>query len=154
MADSLTSVPEFDTVIVGGGTAGCLLANRLSADAGRRVLLLEAGGDNDAFWLKVPIGYRYTIGDPRYDWCFQTAPEPQLGGRSISHPRGRVLGGSSELNGMFQIRGQAADFDDWRDMGCTGWGWQDVLPFFKAHENFEPGESPEHGTREIGRAHV
>ena len=136
---------EFDYIIVGAGTSGCLLANRLSQDPSRRVLLLEAGGENNAFWLKVPIGYRYTIGDSRYDWRFQSTPDPNINNRSISHPRGKVIGGSSELNGMFQIRGQAADFDDWRDLGCSGWGWNDVLPYFRKLETDNDFSDDGHG---------
>jgi choline dehydrogenase-like flavoprotein len=109
------------------------------------VLVLEAGGADRSIWLHVPIGYRYTIGDPRYDWCFQTQAEPGLKDRTISHPRGKVIGGSSAINGMFQIRGQAADFDHWRQLGLDGWGWDDVLPHFKAHEDFELGAGASHG---------
>ena len=145
MSNSSNGADRFDYIIVGAGSAGCLLANRLSADPGTRVLLLEAGGADRSIWLHVPIGYRYTIGNPRYDWCFQTQAEPGLKGRSINHPRGKVIGGSSAINGMFQIRGQAADFDHWRQLGLDGWGWDDVLPCFKAHEDFELGASAHHG---------
>jgi choline dehydrogenase len=146
MSKASSGAAQFDYIIVGAGSAGCLLANRLSADPANRVLLIEAGGDERSIWLHIPIGYRYTIGNPRYDWCFQSAEEPELKGRSIPHPRGKVLGGSSAINGMFQIRGQAADFDHWRQLGLEKWGWDDVLPYFKAHEDYELGASAAHGT--------
>src|SRR5690606_3577992 len=121
---------DWDYVIVGAGTAGCLLANRLSADPGKRVLLLEAGGSDTYHWIRIPVGYLYCIGNPRTDWCFRTEPEAGLGGRSILYPRGKVLGGCSSINGMIYMRGQRQDYDRWRQMGCTGWGWDDVLPWF------------------------
>ncbi len=125
----------YDYVIVGGGTAGCLLANRLSADATARVLLIEAGGKDDWIWTKIPIGYLYSFGNPKVDWCFSTAPEPGLNGRSLGYPRGRVLGGCSSINGMIYMRGQARDYDLWRQTGCEGWAWDDVLPYFLRHED-------------------
>ena len=135
---------QFDYVIVGAGTAGCLLANRLSAHG--RVLLLEAGGRDNYFWIHVPMGYLYCIGNPRTDWGFRTRAEPGLGGRSLGYPRGRVLGGCSSINGMIYMRGQAADYDQWRQMGCVGWGWDDVLPLFRRHEDYFAGTSEAHGT--------
>ena len=126
---------EWDYVVVGAGTAGCLLANRLSADPAARVLLLEAGGRDDYYWIHIPVGYLYCIGNPRTDWCFKTEPEAGLGGRSILYPRGKVLGGCSSINGMIYMRGQRQDYDRWRQMGCVGWGWDEVLPFFLAHED-------------------
>jgi choline dehydrogenase-like flavoprotein len=126
---------EFDYIIVGAGTAGCLLANRLSADPGTRVLLLEAGGKDNYHWIHIPVGYLYLMGNPRADWGFKLAPEPGLNGRALSYPRGRVLGGCSSINGMIYMRGQARDYDGWRQMGNTGWGWDDVLPFFLKHED-------------------
>ena len=125
----------YDYVIVGGGTAGCLLANRLSVDATARVLLIEAGGKDDWIWTKIPIGYLYSFGNPKVDWCFSTAPEPGLNGRSLGYPRGRVLGGCSSINGMIYMRGQARDYDLWRQSGCEGWAWDDVLPYFLRHED-------------------
>ena len=130
---------RWDYVIVGAGTAGCLLANRLSEDPGNRVLLLEAGGNDSYPWIHIPVGYLYCIGNPRTDWGFQTDPEPGLGGRSILYPRGKVLGGCSSINGMIYMRGQAQDYDTWRQAGCTGWGWDDVLPYFLQHEDHYEG---------------
>ena len=127
---------EFDYIIAGGGAAGCLLANRLSANPAHQVLLLEAGGASDSIWFRIPVGYRYTIGNPASDWCLTGTAEPGLNQRVLKHPRGKVLGGSTAINGMVAIRGQAADYDAWRDSGLTGWGWRDVLPFFKQHEDY------------------
>ncbi len=117
---------DYDIVIAGAGSAGCVLAARLSEDPRNRVLLIEAGGRDDYPWIHIPIGYLYCIGNPRTDWMYRTAPEPGLGGRSLLYPRGRVLGGCSSINGMLYVRGQSADYDGWRQMGCTGWGWDDV----------------------------
>jgi choline dehydrogenase len=125
----------YDYIIVGAGTAGCLLANRLSADPGARVLLLEAGGKDNYHWIHIPVGYLYLMGNPRADWCFKTAEEPGLNGRSLAYPRGKVLGGCSSINGMIYMRGQARDYDTWRQMGNPGWGWDDVLPHFKKHQD-------------------
>ena len=125
----------YDTIIVGAGTAGCLLANRLSADPTRRVLLLEAGGKDNYHWIHIPVGYLYLMGNPRADWGFKTAAEPGLNGRSLAYPRGRVLGGCSSINGMIYMRGQARDYDLWRQMGNPGWAWEDVLPYFKKHQD-------------------
>ncbi|MCC7016181.1 MAG: GMC family oxidoreductase N-terminal domain-containing protein [Rhodospirillales bacterium] len=129
----------FDYIVIGAGTAGCLLANRLSADPAIRVLLLEAGGEDNYLWIKIPIGYLKTMNNPRTDWCLKTESDPGLNGRSLNYPRGRVLGGCSAINGMIYMRGQARDYDQWRQMGNAGWGWDDVLPYFKKHEDFAPG---------------
>jgi choline dehydrogenase len=137
---------SFDYIVVGAGTAGCLLANRLSADQGSKVLLLEAGGDDNYFWIRVPIGYLKTKNNPRTDWCFKTEPEPGLNGRVIDYTRGRVLGGCSSINGMIYMRGQARDYDQWRQMGNPGWGWDDVLPVFKRHEDHYRGADEMHGS--------
>jgi choline dehydrogenase-like flavoprotein len=137
---------EYDYIIVGAGSAGCLLANRLSADAEKRVLLLEAGGRDNWIWFHIPVGYLFAIGNPRSDWCFKTEPEAGLNGRVLNYPRGKAIGGSSAINAMIYMRGQAADYDHWRQLGLTGWGWDDVLPYFKKHENHFLGESDKHGT--------
>ena len=127
---------SFDYVIVGAGTAGCLLANRLSADPSVSVLLLEAGGRDDYLWIHIPVGYLYCIGNPRTDWMFNTEAEPGLGGRTIRYPRGRVLGGCSSINGMIYMRGQRGDYDGWAALGNPGWSWDEVLPWFLRHEDY------------------
>ena len=134
----------FDFIVVGAGTAGCLMANRLSADPRHRVLLLEAGGRDNWIWLHIPVGYLYAIGHKRADWRFRTEPQKGLNGRDIAYPRGRVIGGSSAINGMIYMRGQAADYDGWRQLGLAGWGWDDVLPYFLRHEDHHAGGSPLH----------
>jgi len=126
----------FDYVIVGAGTAGCLLANRLSADPSRKVLLLEAGGPDDYIWIHIPVGYLYCIDNPRTDWRFKTENEPGLKGRSLIYPRGRTLGGCSSINGMIYMRGQRGDYDRWVAAGNPGWSWDDVLPYFLRHEDY------------------
>lgn len=136
---------EFDYIIVGGGTAGCLLANRLSAHPGTRVLLLEAGGRDNYIWFHIPVGYLFLIGNPRADWMFRTAPSPGLNNRSLIYPRGKVIGGCSAINGMIYMRGQAADYDGWAQSGLSGWGWDDVLPYFLRHEDHYAGGTPDHG---------
>ena len=135
----------FDYIIAGGGSAGCVLANRLSADPRRRVLLLEAGGRDNYIWIKVPVGYLYCIGNPRTDWMYQTEAEPGLNGRALKYPRGRVIGGSSAINGMIYMRGQAADYDGWRQAGNPGWGWDEVLPYFTRAEDHYGGADAFHG---------
>jgi choline dehydrogenase len=132
-------------VIVGAGSAGCVLANRLSADPETSVLLLEAGGRDRWIWIHIPVGYLYTQGDPRTDWCFRTEPEAGLGGRALNYPRGKVLGGCSSINGMIYMRGQARDYDQWRQAGNRGWGWDDVLPYFKRSEDYAHGADAMHG---------
>ena len=137
----------FDYIIVGSGSAGCVLANRLSADPSIQVLLLEAGGKDNWIWMKVPVGYLYCIGNPRADWRFTTMPEPGLNGRSLLYPRGRTLGGSSSINGMIYMRGQKRDYDEWaRLSGDEAWNWDGVLPLFKESEDHHRGPSEWHGT--------
>jgi len=126
---------SFDYVVVGAGSAGCVLANRLSADGRHRVALLEAGGKDDYVWIHIPVGYLYCMNNPRTDWLFKTEPEPGLNGRALNYPRGKVLGGCSSINGMIYMRGQARDYDHWRQLGNLGWGWDDVLPYFKRSED-------------------
>lgn len=128
------SEAAWDFVVVGAGSAGCVLANRLSADPGTRVLLLEAGPEDRNPWIHLPVGYYKTIGHPKTDWRFTTEPDPNLDGRRISWPRGKVLGGSSSINGLLYVRGQAEDYDLWRQLGCTGWSFEDVLPYFRRAE--------------------
>jgi choline dehydrogenase len=130
---------SYDYVIVGAGSAGCLLASRLSRDPGHRVLLLEAGGKDDYFWIDIPVGYLYTIANPRTDWCYRTEPDEHLAGRSIHYARGRVLGGCSSINAMIYMRGQKEDWDYWASLGNRGWSWDEVLPIFRSLEDYEHG---------------
>jgi choline dehydrogenase len=133
MADAARMEGDFDYVVVGAGSAGCVLANRLSADPAKRVLLLEAGGNDNWIWLHIPVGYLFAIGNPRADWLFKTEPEAGLNGRSLNYPRGKVVGGSSAINGMIYMLGQAGDYDHWRQLGLPGWSWDDVRPYFRRH---------------------
>ena len=135
----------YDYVIVGAGSAGCVLANRLSEDPTKSVLLLEAGGHDKYHWIHIPVGYLYCIGNPRTDWGYKTAACEGLNGRELLYPRGKVLGGCSSINGMLYLRGQAADYDGWRQMGLTGWGWDDVLPYFIKSEDYYGGANEHHG---------
>lgn len=142
----MRNIGPFDYVIAGAGTAGCVLANRLSADPTVSVLLLEAGGRDDWIWIHIPVGYLYCIGNPRTDWCYKTEPEPGLNGRSIGYPRGRVLGGSSSINAMLYLRGQARDYDEWAGLtGDSGWAWRNVLPVFMKSEDSWRGADEKHG---------
>jgi choline dehydrogenase len=145
MSQDAKNIGAFDYVIVGAGSAGCVLANRLSADADVTVLLLEAGGRDNYHWIHIPVGYLYTMNNPRTDWCFSTEPDEGLNGRALNYPRGKVLGGCSSINGMIYMRGQARDYDQWRQMGNTGWAWDDVLPFFRKSEDHFLGADEHHG---------
>ena len=136
---------EVDYLIVGAGSAGCVLANRLSADPRHSVLLLEAGGADRSPWIHVPVGYFKTMHDPKFDWCYRTEPDANVAGRAIDWPRGKVLGGSSSLNGLLYVRGQREDYDRWAALGNRGWGYADVLPYFKQSEDQERGADAYHG---------
>jgi choline dehydrogenase len=136
---------EFDYIVVGAGSAGCVLANRLTASGKHSVLLLEAGPRDRNIWIHVPLGYGVLFKQPKVNWMYQTEPEPELGGRSVFQPRGKVLGGSSSINGLVYIRGQHDDYDRWRQLGNAGWGYDDVLPYFKRAENQQRGADEYHG---------
>lgn len=137
---------DFDYIIVGAGSAGCVLANRLSADSRSRVLILEAGGRDNWIWFHIPVGYLFAIGNPRSDWMFETEKEPGLNGRSLKYPRGKVIGGCSAINAMISMRGQSQDYDHWRQLGLPGWGWDDVRPVFKRLDNHFLGDTEHHGS--------
>ncbi len=135
----------YDFIIVGGGTAGCVIANRLSKNVKNRVLLIEGGGDDNYIWAKIPVGYLFCNGNPRTDWCFKTEKEKGLNGRSLNYPRGKILGGCSAINGMIYMRGQSRDYDQWQQLGNHGWSWDDVLPYFKKSEDYFSGATDYHG---------
>jgi len=142
----MSDTQTFDYVIVGAGSAGCVLANRLSKDARNKVCLLEAGGKDNWIWFHIPVGYLFAIGNPRADWMFKTEAEPGLNGRALNYPRGKVLGGCSAINAMIYMRGQREDYDNWRQMGLQGWGWDDVRPIFRQHLDHYLGAGEHHGS--------
>jgi choline dehydrogenase len=141
----VNNIGNFDYIVIGGGSAGCVLANRLSADPRRKVLLLEAGGSDNYVWIHIPVGYLYCMGNPRTDWGFKTESVAGLNGRALAYPRGKVLGGCSSINGMIYMRGQARDYDHWRQLGNAGWAWDDILPYFKKSEDYAFGADAMHG---------
>ncbi len=135
----------YDYIVTGAGSAGCAVAARLSESGRNRVLLLEAGGEDRNPWIHVPMGYSRLFSNPRVNWMYESEPEPELEGRSMYQPRGKVLGGTSSINGMVYMRGNPLDYDGWRQRGCTGWDWDSVLPYFKKAEDQERGADPFHG---------
>jgi choline dehydrogenase len=141
----MAEADTYDFIVVGAGSAGCVLADRLSASGKHRVLLLEAGGEDRHLWIHIPIGYGKLFGDARINWLYQTAPEPELNNRAIMQPRGKVLGGCSSINGLLYVRGQRQDFDHWRQLGNVGWSYEDVLPYFKKSEAQSRGSDEFHG---------
>jgi choline dehydrogenase-like flavoprotein len=143
---AIETTDTFDYIVIGAGTAGCIVAERLSRDPASKVLVLEAGGNDNWIWFHIPVGYLFAIGNERSDWRFQTDREPGLNGRSLAYPRGKVIGGSSAINAMIAMRGQAADYDHWQSLGLPGWAWSDVLPWFRKLEDHFLGESNLHGT--------
>src|SRR5205085_2088147 len=144
----------FDYIVVGAGNAGCVLANRLTASGKHRVLLLEAGGEDRNLWIHVPIGYAKLFTDARHNWLYNSEPEPELNGRQIIQPRGKVMGGSSSINGLLYIRGQVEDFDHWRQLGNAGWSFTDVLPYFRRAEDQERGQGVLHTARANGEVNL
>jgi choline dehydrogenase len=147
--DGMAGIPDkarFDYIVVGAGSAGCVLANRLTESGRHRVLLIEAGGHDRHIWIHIPLGYGKLFDNAKVNWLYKTEPEPELNNRQIIQPRGKVLGGSSSINGLLYVRGQHEDYDHWRQLGNTGWGFADVLPYFRRAEDQSRGADDFHGT--------